>query len=79
MSKFDALGIYLTKQTASVLVLSFSEIEKIIGMELCKSAYTYDAYWRPSKTHVLPNLIQDYGYQVDNVDLGGKKVTLCKQ
>lgn len=44
MSKFDPLGTYLSKQTASVLVLSFSEIEKIIGEKLCYSAYNYNAY-----------------------------------
>jgi len=79
MSKFDALGTYLSKQTASVLTLSFSEIERIIGFELCKSAYTYDAYWRPSKTHILPNLIEDNGYRIEAIDIFGQKVTLHKK
>jgi hypothetical protein len=79
MSKFDPLGTYLSKQTASVLVLSFSEIEKIIGEKLCPSAYRYTAYWHPCKTHSLPNLIESYGYHVEKADIVNQKITLRRK
>ena len=79
MSKFDPLGTYLSKQTASFLVLSFSEIEKIIGEKLCNSAYRYPAYWEPSEKHSLPNMIENSGYHVEEKDIVGQRVTLHKK
>ena len=56
-----------------------AEIENIIGMTLCKSAYTYLAYWQPSPTHTLPNTILSAGYKIASIDLRGKRIALEKQ
>lgn len=78
-NKFGALRKYLDECDRIELTLSFSDIEEILGTSLCKSAYPYAAYWEPSDTHILPNIIIDAGYQIELVDLLQKIVQLKKQ
>ena len=76
VSKFIGLERFLNTQANDSLSLTFEEIERITGEKLYPSAYKYDAYWRPSKTHVLPNLIIDCGYKIEKVDLKNKIIEL---
>ena len=76
--KFNALKKFLTAQKNGTVQLTFSEIENIIAGPLCKSAYQYSAYWHPSETHTLPNMIIDAGYTIDNIDLQNQKIALKK-
>lgn len=76
VSKFRPLEIFLESQHKPKIQLTFEEIERIIGMPLCESAYKYTAYWHPSKTHVLPNMIIDAGYIIESVDLQQKLIIL---
>lgn len=78
-NKFSALRKYLDECDRTELTLSFSDIEEILGTSLCKSAYSYAAYWKPSDTHILPNIIIDAGYQIELVDLLQEIVQLKKQ
>lgn len=78
VSKFINLEKFLLTQNKNYLELLFSEIEKIIGATLCPSAYKYNPYWHPSKTHTLPNLIIDCGYKIISVDLNNQLITLKK-
>lgn len=77
--KFAGLKQYLVSSGKSEITISFAEIESIIGAALCKSAYTYPAYWQPSPTHTMPNTILAAGYKVASVDLIGKRIILEKQ
>lgn len=77
--KFGTLKDYLKSSNKVEIELTFAEIESIIGTELCKSAYTYAAYWQPSPTHTMPNTILAAGYKVASVDLIGKRIILEKQ
>ncbi len=77
--KFAALKQYLLSENKSEITLTFAEIERIIGTALCKSAYTYSAYWQPSPTHTMPNTILAAGYKVALVDMIGKRIVLEKQ
>ena len=79
MDKFERFINYLESNTNKRLELTFDEIEKINGEKLCKSAYKYDAYWHPSKTHVLPNYIIGAGYKIDSVELLKQKIVLIKK
>ncbi len=79
VDKFSGLKQYLLSSGKSEITLSFAEIENIIGMTLCKSAYTYLAYWQPSPTHTLPNTILSAGYKIASIDLRGKRIALEKQ
>lgn len=76
ISKFVNLEKFLETQTKDRLSLTFEEIERITNEKLCPSAYKYAAYWQPSKTHVLPNLIINCGYEFDMVDLNEKIIKL---
>lgn len=78
ISKFVNLEKFLEAQTKNQLSLTFEEIERITGEKLCSSAYKYAAYWQPSKTHVLPNLIIDCGYKIEMVDLNEKIIKLIR-
>ncbi len=77
--KFGTLKDYLKSCNKAETELTFAEIESIIGTELCKSAYTYAAYWQPSPTHTMPNTILAAGYKIASVDLIGKRIVLEKQ
>lgn len=77
--KFSAIKKYLESCGKSKIALTFAEVENIIGNELCRSAYTYPAYWKPSKTHAMPNSIVAAGYEVISVDLTSKRIDLAKR
>lgn len=76
VSKFIGLERYLDSQNEEALSLTFGDIERITGEKLYPSAYKHAAYWHPSKTHVLPNLIQDCGYEITGVDLKNQTIKL---
>ncbi len=78
ISKFVNLEKFLEAQAKERLSLTFEEIERITGEKLYPSAYKYAAYWQPSKTHVLPNLIIDCGYKFEMVDLNEKIIKLIR-
>ena len=79
ISKFISLEHFLKKQDKQYLLLSFEEMERIIGEKLCPSAYKYTAYWHPSKTHVLPNLIIECGYKIVEINLPSQLIKLQKK
>lgn len=76
--KFSALKLFLLNTNKDLYILSFEEIEHIIGCSLCNSAYKYPQYWHPSPTHTLPNTILNAGYKITNVNLADKSVILEK-
>ncbi len=76
--KFAGIKKYLESWNESMITLSFSEIESIIDTKLCKSAYTYPVYWKPSPTHTMANAILGAGYEVVSVDLSAGKIELKK-
>jgi hypothetical protein len=78
VSKFVGLERYLDSQNEETLSLSFEEIERITGEKLYPSAYKYSAYWHPSDTHVLPNLILECGYEISRVDLKNQTIHLTR-
>ena len=45
MTKYSALGSFLTSSGQLEVKLSFSEIEKILGFKLPPSAHNYPAWW----------------------------------
>lgn len=78
-NKFDAVKEYLQASGKDKIILSFMEIEEVIGTELCKSAYNYSAYWHPSPTHIMPNMILDAGYKIISVNLLAKNILVERQ
>lgn len=77
-SKFWPLANYLIAHNVNQIVLTFEDIESILGFQLCKSARKYGVYWRPSPTHMLPNICLEAGYKIADIDLKNEKVCFIK-
>ena len=79
MGKFEFLTHYLKHEDDDVVTLKFSDIERIIGEELCPSAHKYAAYWRLTDRHMLPRAVDAAGYAVERVHLKDQVVILRKK
>jgi hypothetical protein len=78
MAKYDPLKQHLQGLRAVTIVLSFSEIERILGAPLPKSARDYREWWeneKPGGSHVQSKAWLSGGYSVDSVDFGRERVT----
>ncbi len=65
--KYIGLGNYLLRSDAERVVLSFNEIEKIIGDKLPQSAFKYEAWWSNNYDHSQAITWMDAGYRTDFV------------
>jgi len=85
-SVFVPLGKFLeqqckqqTKQQSDhTLILTYAEIEDIIGRPLCASAYKHRSYWYPSKNRPASNVIFNAGFDVMKVDLKERLLMLIR-
>lgn len=77
MGRYDPLYEYLRSASRDEIILSFSDIEKVLGFELPLSAYTYSAWW-VNGGHSQANAWLDAGYKVGRIDVSEKAVTFCK-
>ena len=74
MSKYDPLRDYLRAQKHQRLSMSFAEIEKL-GVSLPASAIKHRPWWANNKHHSQANAWLDAGYETQQVDMSGGKVT----
>ena len=72
--KFRALEDYFRKSNTTPVTLTFKEIEKIIGFNLCKSAYEYPAYWYQNKKGNISDAWQNQNYEILKLNLEDKKI-----
>ena len=77
MSKYYKLEEYLRNSQKQVEVLSYDEIEEILGFELPPSAHKYRAWWANDRSHTHANAWLNAGWKVSSVDLG-KSITFRK-
>jgi hypothetical protein len=78
MSKYDPLGEHLSGLGRSDShMLTFDQIEAILGFSLPKSARQYQAWWanQVGSGHVQSNAWLDNGWHTELLSLGGKHVT----
>jgi hypothetical protein len=79
MSKYEGLSQFLTETRGSIQRLTFSEIERVLGFKLPKSAYEYPAWWSNNPTgHSHSRAWIDAGWRTEAPDLGSQKVTFCR-
>jgi len=78
MSKYDAVGDYLKKQTTSRVTLSFNEIAGIIGDALPDSARNHRAWWANDPKHVEAKAWLDAGWKSASVSLVEERVTFFR-
>jgi hypothetical protein len=66
MGKYGPLKSFLARQAGRRVILDFSDIERIIGAPLPRSAFTYQAWWayevRP-RAHVQKQAWQSAGFR----------------
>lgn len=75
MSKYDALGDYLKRQSADRVPLKFSDIEKITGAKLPASAHKHRPWWsNNSHNSVMTKVWLDAGFESEQVDMAGRKL-----
>jgi len=76
MSKYEPLPQFLMKSERTVHRLNFSEIERILGFKLPKSAYQHEAWWSNNATgHSHARTWLKLGWRTEEVDLSSRKVT----
>lgn len=61
---------YFKNLDGNKVILTYDDIEKIIGFKLPKSAYEYNAYWRESKTHTITRSWIENGWKIKVLKLG---------
>lgn len=71
--KYQKLFDYFLEQTSQIIELDYLEIEKILGFQLPKSAYTYSAWWQDEKSHTHCKAWEDAGYFATNIAFGISK------
>ena len=67
MSKYDPLWSYVKEQDTTTLLLSFEEVEKILGFPIDHSFLNY-------KKELLT-----YGWQVGKISLKGRTVSFTRE
>jgi hypothetical protein len=75
MSKYDALGDYLRKQTAREVRMTFAEIEKVVGHKLPRSAYAHRPWWSNNESNsVITKVWLNAGFRSARVDMEKRRL-----
>lgn len=78
MGKYDPLGSYLKSRTTEEVLLTFGEIEAIIGCPLPESQ-KFAAWWSNNPTNnVMTRVWLAAGFETQRVDLAGRKLVFRK-
>ena len=80
-SKYDPLYHHLANSSETVIALSFSEIERILGFALPASARRYQAWWANERegTHSHARSWLEASYGTQGVDLNAQTVRFVGQ
>ena len=69
MGKYDPLGDFLRRQKASLVPMTFDQIERIVGSTLPKSR-RYPAWWSNNPwNNVMTQVWLDAGFETEQVDV----------
>ena len=72
MSKYEPLYEYLLRVNENQILLTFNDIEEIIGSSLPQSARDHSAWWANSRTkdsHTWAHLWLKAGWEIDRISL----------
>jgi hypothetical protein len=74
MGKYDKLGVFLQKQRAQEVPLTFRDIEKITGVKLPKAQHQR-AWWSNNPSNnVMTKVWLNAGFESVQVDMAGRKL-----
>jgi hypothetical protein len=75
MAKYGALGPFLSGQPSREVPVTFSDIEKVIGEKLPRSAYVHRPWWsnNPSNS-AMTKVWLDAGFRTERVDMAGQRL-----
>lgn len=75
MSKYSPLTEHLASVPSDVVMMSFAEVEQVLGGKLPTSAQTHRAWWSNNpQNNVMTRAWLDAGFQSEQVDLTGGKL-----
>ena len=77
--KYRALTERLNSTAQPQLVLSFQDIERLLGSSLPASAREHRAWWANSDSHSQARAWMAVGWQMDSVDMAGETVIFRKE
>ncbi|MBQ5709683.1 MAG: hypothetical protein IIV62_06960 [Anaerotignum sp.] len=72
--KYQKLTEYLQKNRKTELLLTFAEIEEILGFSLDVSAFQYKEFWANCTASTKAYSWMDAGYEIVSLDLKEKTV-----
>lgn len=76
--KYIDLESFFKEFKEDYVELTFKDIERIAGVPLEKSAYTYYAYWQPSPTHTITLSWINAGFKKDNLNIKEQKISFVR-
>ena len=80
MSKYEPLAQHLLGLDKDSWDAAFPEIERVLGFELPKSAYSYPAWWsNQDGTHSQTRGWRDAGWETCNVNLSAKRIRFVRK
>ena len=79
MSKYAPLTGYLSSSGMDYIPMTFTEVEKVIGDKLPRSAFEYRPWWsNNSSNHVNADSWLNAGYKTADVDMTKRKLAFRK-
>src|SRR5690242_12447152 len=79
MGKYEPLTSFLRGQRSDRVPLSFTEIERIVGFKLPRSAGEHRAWWSNNANNsVMTRAWLDAGFRSSEVDLAARRVVFRK-
>ena len=80
MGKYEPLTHYLENQPEEIWDAGFSDVERVLGFALPRSAHDYPAWWANQEPgHSQTRGWRDAGWETSQVDLAAKKVRFRRQ
>lgn len=80
MAKYDPLAKFLgdSARTVGTVMLSFAQIEDLVGRALPSSARRHRSWWGNDAYHVQAVAWREAGWRVFKVDMGRQVVTFIR-
>jgi hypothetical protein len=79
MGKYEPLTEFLRKQRTDRIAMTFSEIERVVGFKLPRSAIEHRAWWsNNSSNSVMTKAWLEAGFQSEQVDMAAGKLIFSR-